>query len=199
MAPEGPPDPLRVALAVASILDRLGIAYVTAGSFASSLHGEPRSTDDVDIVADLRPGQAAGLVSALGREWYVSEEAVRDAVARGTSFNAVHLASGVKVDVFVVGADPFDAHRVATSRSVRVGDEPDAVLRVDTAEHTVLRKLEWFRRGGETSDRQWRDVLGVLRAQGARLDRRELVAWAERLGVQDLLARAFQDAGMERG
>ena len=103
------------------------------------------------------------------------------------------------MDVFVVGADPFDAHRVATSRSVRVGDEPDAVLRVDTAEHTVLRKLEWFRRGGETSDRQWRDVLGVLRAQGARLDRGELVAWAERLGVQDLLARAFQDAGMERG
>ena len=89
MAPEGPPDPLRVALAVVSILDRLGIAYVTAGSFASSLHGEPSSTDDVDIVADLRPGQAAGLVSALGREWYVSEEAVRDAVACGTSFNAV--------------------------------------------------------------------------------------------------------------
>ena len=198
MAPEGLPDPLRIALAIAGVLDRLGVAYLTAGSFASSLHGVPRSTDDVDIVADLRPANAARLVNALGREWYVSEPAVRDAVASGTSFNAVHLPSGVKVDVFVVGRDPFDAHRVASARSVRLSDEPGGVLRVDTAEHTVLRKLEWFRRGGETSDRQWRDVMGVLRAQGVRLDRTELEAWAERLGVQDLLARALRDAGMER-
>ncbi len=198
MAPEGLPDPLRVALAVAGILERLGVAYVTVGSFASSVHGEPRSTDDVDLVADLRPGDAAGLVGALGREWYVSADAVREAVARGASFNAVHLASGVKVDIFVVGADRFDAHRVASGGPVRVGEEPGAVLRVDTAEHTVLRKLEWFRRGGEVSDRQWRDVVGVLRAQGARLDRRELAAWADGLGVADLLARALRDAGLER-
>lgn len=178
MAPEGLPDPLRVALAVAGVLDRLGVAYVTAGSFASSVHGEPRSTDDVDLVADLGPRHVAGLVEALGREWYVSADAVRDAITCGGSFNAVHLASGVKVDVFVVGADPFDAHRVASGRSVRVGDQPGAELRVDTAEHTVLRKLEWFRRGREVSDRQWRDVVGVLRAQGARLDRQELAAWA---------------------
>ena len=201
MAPEGLPDPLRVALTVTAILDRLGVAYVTAGSFASSLHGEPRSTDDVDIVADLRPGGAhvAGLVHALGGDWYVSEDAVRDAVTRGTAFNAVHLPSGVKVDFFVVGGDPFDAHRVASSRSVRVGEDPGAVLRVDTAEHTVLRKLEWFRRGGETSDRQWHDVVGVLRAQGSRLDRAELTVWAERLGVTDLLARALRDAGVAAG
>jgi hypothetical protein len=201
MAPEGLPDPLRVALTVTAILDRLGVAYVTAGSFASSLHGEPRSTDDVDIVADLHPSEAhvAGLVRALGEDWYVSEDAVHDAVARGTSFNVVHLPSGVKVDFFVVGRDPFDAHRVASSRAVRVGDEPGAVLRVDTAEHTVLRKLEWFRRGGETSDRQWRDVVGVLRAQGSRLDRAELAVWAERLGVTDLLARALRDAGLALG
>ena len=198
MAPEGLPDPLRVALTVTAILDRLGIPYVTAGSFASSLHGEPRSTDDVDIVADLRPGAAhvAGLVRALGQEWYVSEDAAREAVTRGTSFNAVHLPSGVKVDFFIVGGDPFDAHRMASSRSVRVGEDPGAVLRVDTAEHTVLRKLERFRRGGETSERQWRDAVGVLRAQGARLDRAELTAWADRLGVADLLRRARADAGM---
>ena len=83
MAPEGLPDPLRVALAFAAILDRLAVPYVTAGSFASSLHGEPRSTDDVDLVADLRAAQVAPLVSALEGEWYVSDEAVGDAIARG--------------------------------------------------------------------------------------------------------------------
>ena len=194
MAPDGLPDPLRVAVAVAGILDRLGVAYVTAGSFASSLHGEPRSTDDIDVVADLRLPHAGPLVNALGGDWYVSEEAARDAIARGGSFNAVHLASGVKDDFFVVGTDPFDAHRVASGRPVHLGAEPAAVVRVDTAEHIVVRKLEWFRRGGETSERQWRDVVGVLRAQGARLDPSELGTWAERLGVADLLTRALDEA-----
>ena len=196
MAPDGLPDPLRVALAITGILERLGVRYVTAGSLASSVHGEPRSTDDVDLVADLRAAHATPLVTALRGEWYVSEETVRDAIARGASFNAIHLASGVKVDVFVVGEDAFDAHRVARGRTVRVRAEPGAVLRVDTAEYTVLRKLEWFRRGGETSDRQWRDVVGILRAQGARLDRGELATWGERLGVSDLLARATAEAGI---
>jgi hypothetical protein len=199
MAPEGLPDPLRVALLFAGILDRLGVPYVAAGSLASSVHGAPRSTDDVDLVAGLVGAHVAGLLVALGREWYISGDAVRDAVIQGGSFNAVHLASGVKVDVFVVGTDAFDAHRVRTGRVVRLGDEPGEGLRVDTAEHTVVRKLEWFRRGSEASDRQWRDVVGVLRVQGARLDREELVAWAERLGVQDLLGRAVREAGLAVG
>jgi len=198
MAPEGLPDPLRVALAFAGILDRLGVPYVTAGSFASSVHGEPRSTDDVDLVADLRATHAAPLLSALHGEWYVSPEAVRNAIARGggggASFNAIHLASSVKVDVFVVGDDAFDSHRVARGQSVPVGSGPGAVLRIDTAEYTVVRKLEWFRRGGETSDRQWRDVLGILRTQGTRLDRADVTRWAERVGVADLLARALGEA-----
>ena len=193
MAPEDLPDPLRVALTAARILEQLGVPYVTAGSFASSLHGEPRSTDDVHIVADLRPAHVLPLTAARAAEWYADQEAVREAIARGASFNAIHLATGVKVDVFVVGADPFDARRVASGRPVRVGAEPGAELRVDTAEYTVLRKLEWFRRGGEISDRQWRDVIGIIRTQGVRLDRGELSTWAERLGVSDLLARALRE------
>jgi hypothetical protein len=194
MTPEALPDPLRVALAVSGLLDRLGIPYVITGSFASSVHGEPRSTDDIDVVADVRPAHVSPLTAALAAEWYVSEQAAREAVDAGTSFNAIHLPTGVKVDIFVVGRDPFDARRVATARLVRLG-EPAAVLRVDSAEHILLRKLEWFRRGGETSDRQWRDVLGVVRTQGDRLDRVELATWADRLGVADLLARALREAG----
>lgn len=194
MTPDGLPDPLRVALAFATVLDQIGVPYVTAGSFASSVHGEPRSTDDVDLVADLRAAHADPLVRALHADWYLSEPAVQDAIARGASFNAIHLATSVKVDVFVVGNDAFDGHRVANGKDVRVGPEPGAVLRVDTAEYTVLRKLEWYRRGGEASDRQWRDVLGIVRAQGPRLDRTELARWAGPLGVADLLARALGES-----
>jgi hypothetical protein len=93
-----------------------------------------------------------------------------------------------------LAADPFDAQRVAAARLVRLG-QPAAVLRIDAAEHILLRKLEWFRRGGETSDRQWRVVLGIIRTQGTRLDRAELATWADRLGVADLLARAIREAG----
>lgn len=194
MTPEALPDPLRVALAVSGILGRLGIPYVITGSFASSVHGEPRSTDDVDVVADVGPAHVSPLTAAFGAEWYVSEEAVREAIAAGTSFNAIHLPTGVKVDLFVVGKDAFDARRVAAAHLVRIGDPPVA-LRIDSAEHILLRKLEWFRRGGETSDRQWRDVLGIVRTQGPRLDRAELDTWADRLGVADLLRRARDEAG----
>ena len=203
MTPEGLPDPLRVALVAVAVLERLAIPYAAAGSLASSVHGEPRSTDDIDIVADLRPAHIAPLTAALQPDWYVSEDAMRDAIARGTSFNAVHLGTGVKVDFFVVGSDGFDARRVATAQAVQIGADPGGgggggggTLRVDTAEHTVLRKLEWFRRGGETSERQWRDVVGVLRAQGRRIDREELTAWAGRLGVSDLLQRVLDEAGL---
>jgi len=134
MAPEGLPDPLRVALTFAGILDGLGDPYATAGSFA-----DLRAAHAAPLVSALRgewylAAHAAPLVSALRGEWYLSEEVVRDAIARGASFNAIHLPSSVKVDVFVVGSDPFDGHRVARGQSVRVGPEPGAVLRIDTAE-----------------------------------------------------------------
>jgi len=193
MAPEGLPDPLRIAVAVARILEGLGVPYVAVGSVASSVHGEPRSTDDVDFLADLRLAHARELGAAFGPDWYLSQDAVRTAIAQGATFNAIHLPTGVKVDFFVVGSDAFDAHRVKRGQAVPISGTEE--LRVDAAEGSVVRKLEWFRRGGETSDRQWRDVVGILRAQGKRLDRAELSSWAARVGVSDLLARAEQEAG----
>jgi len=194
MAPDQLPDPLVVALAVAGVFERLGIPYFAGGSLASSLHGEPRSTVDIDLVADLRPDHVAPLLSALQGEYYVSDVAVHEALRFGTSFNAIHLATAVKVDVFIAGQDPFNAERLAHRQRMQVRADPPGELFVDAAEHTVLRKLEWYRRGGEVSERQWRDVLGVLRAQGDRLDRLRLDTWAPRLGVADLLARARREA-----
>jgi hypothetical protein len=194
MAPDRLPEPVGVALHIARVLETLGVRYVTAGSLASSLHGEPRSTNDIDIVADLRAHHMSALALTLGADWVWSEDAARDAIVRGASFNAVHVKTALKVDVFVVGGDAFDSHRVATGRRMRLGDTPESETVMDTAEHTVVRKLEWFRRGGEVSDRQWRDVVGILRVQGPRIDSRELDTWAARLGVTDLLESARREA-----
>jgi hypothetical protein len=195
MAPDQHPDPIALALDVAAILERLGIPYLVGGSLASSIHGELRSTNDVDFVADVRPSHIAPLLQALLEEFYVSEEAMREALRFGTSFNAIHLPTAVKVDVFIAGGDPFNAERLEHRQRVLVRADPPGELFLDTAEHSVLRKLEWYRRGGEVSDRQWRDVLGVLRAKGEQLDAARLDTWAQRLGVADLLERARAEAG----
>ena len=196
MAPDRPPDPVAVALTAAGVFERLGIVYFASGSLASSIHGEPRSTEDIDFVADLKPAQVGPLLHALTtEEFYVSEEAMREALRFTTSFNAIHRPTAVKVDIFVAGDDAFDAERLARRERARIWADPPGEAYLDTAEHIVLRKLEWYRRGSEVSDRQWRDVLGVLHVKGKQLDAARLDTWARRLGVADLLERARQQAG----
>ncbi|MFL5613018.1 MAG: hypothetical protein ACJ796_05090 [Gemmatimonadaceae bacterium] len=193
MAPGALPDPLAVAVIVAQQLEKLHVRYVIGGSFASSLHGEPRSTNDVDIVADLEEATARLFVDSLGDPFYADVSAAIAAVRAGSSFNVVHIESAVKVDIFVAGADPFDQERLQRRQRIAVNAfGSDAALYVDTAEDVILRKLEWYRRGGETSERQWRDVLAVLRTQQP-LDDNHLRTWADRLGVADLLIRARGD------
>jgi hypothetical protein len=188
MTPDELQDPVAIALHVGARLDAMGVAWVTGGSIASSVHGEPRATQDVDMVVALRVRQVERFVKALNREYYVDADVVREAVTAAASFNAIHFASAIKVDFFVAGDDPFEAERLATRQRVEM---PGGLLYVDTAEHTLLRKLEWYRRTGETSERQWRDVQAIARIQGERLDRERLIIWATRLGVIDLLDRVM--------
>lgn len=188
------PDVLAIAIDVASRLEEIPVPYVIGGSLASSLHGEPRATMDVDVVTDLSAETTAGLIAALRPDYYVDEDAARVAVTTSGSFNAVHTGAGVKVDFFVAGSDAFELERLRTRIAVSIGATPPRTLWMDTAEHTVLRKLEWYRRGGETSDRQWRDVLAIIALQGESLDRAVLARWAPVLDVSDLLARSLRDA-----
>ena len=179
-------EPITVAIDFGARLEAARIPWVTGGSIATSIHGEPRSTQDVDLVVALEQRDVGILGAALAGDYYADTDAMREAVRLGTSFNAVHLSGGIKVDCFVAGRDPFQAERLAMRERI---DTPSGVLYVGTAEHTLLQKLEWFRRGGEESDKHWRDAQAIVRIQGDRLDRERLRRWAPRLGVTDLLDR----------
>lgn len=188
---------LAVALEVARALERLGVPYLVGGSVASSLYGIPRSTQDVDLLADLRDQHVEPLVAALGDRFYVDSERVRQAVERRSSFNVIQLATMFKVDLFVLEDDPLSQAEMARRRRVRVGDGPDEHLEVASAEDTVLQKLLWYRLGSGVSDRQWGDLVGILKVQRGRLDLAYLERWAREADVVDLLHRAFTDAGVE--
>jgi hypothetical protein len=180
---------------VLEALRRLGVRHYVGGSIASSAHGVPRASVDADVAAELHPEHAPRLVAALRGAYYVPEERVRDAIARRASFNVIHLETMVKVDVFVSKDRPFD--RRAFERARPAAGEGGGELPVSSVEDTVLAKLEWYRRGGEASERQWTDVTGVLKAAGA-LDEAYLHRGAVELGVSDLLDRALEEAGRGR-
>lgn len=185
------PEALQIAFRVLEVLQRLGVAYHLGGSYASAIHGVPRQTHDVDLVVDLEPKHIPELTRTLKDEFYVDEKAVARAVATRTSVNLVHLATGVKVDLFVKGSTPFDSSEFDRRVVVRLGDERPHDVFVKSAEDTVLRKLLWFRLGGEVSDRQWQDVLGIVAVQGDRLDVDYLTRSADQLGLRELLDRVL--------
>ncbi len=189
-------DPLAVAELLASILDRLQIAYAVGGAVASTLLGEPRATHDLDVVAAVGPATIEPLLAALEDSgFYVPRSAARHAVAAKRSFSVVHQDTSLKVDIFVAGRTPLDEEELERRQPVTVSADATRTLYVAAPEDLVLQKLLWYRDGGNVSDRQWRDVLGVLKVQQHRLDRGLLRRWAARLGIDDLLERAFMEAG----
>jgi hypothetical protein len=188
-------DLLRALLPVVEALDALGVRHYVGGSVASSLHGLPRASVDVDLVADLQPEHVRPLFERLTLTHYVSEERVRDAVRRRRSFNLIHLDTMLKVDVFVQKGRPFDLEALARAREAEPPAGGGRSFRVASAEDVALSKLAWYREGGEVSERQWTDVVGVLRAGTSTLEETYLRKWAAVLSVGDLLDRAMRDAG----
>lgn len=185
---------LDVTLLVAETLERLGVPYLVGGSLASSLHGRPRATQDVDLVADLREAHTDAFIAALDEAFYLDPDAIRTAVERRSSFNVIHLETMFKVDVFIPRRDEATRQEMERRQAYLLSEAPKKELIVASPEDIILQKLRWFRLGGEVSDRQWRDVLGVLTVQGDALDETYLARMAARMNLTDLLERAREQA-----
>jgi hypothetical protein len=176
-----------------AIFDGLGIQFLVGGSLASSIHGVLRATQDLDFVADLAALELAGFVNQLQDEFYADLDHIRECVRRGRPFNIIHRASAFKFDIFPATA-PYHAEQLAR-RCFRETRAFGHLLRlpVASAEDSILAKLDWYRAGGEVSERQWNDVRGVFAVQRDRLDLAYLRRWATKLGVLDLLDRQLKE------
>jgi hypothetical protein len=188
------PESVSVLLLVVEVFERLHIPYLIGGSMASALYGVARSTLDADMVADIRQEQVGVLVTALGEAFYADDEMIRGAIQNRSCFNLIHLKSMFKVDVFIRKERLFD--RVQFMRRIEqvLVADPEQRAFMSSAEDIILAKLEWYRLGNEISDRQWRDILGVLKVQAGRLDLDYLHTWAAELKVADLFQRALKES-----
>jgi hypothetical protein len=171
------------------VLTDLGLRHFAVGSVASSIHGVPRFTNDVDLLVALTPGDVDSVAAAVATDFYMDPDEARFSIRMGRAFNVLHLASAFKIDIFPVGNNGF--HQSELTRStlqnwVVPGGRP-IQLPVASPEDTILSKLRWYRMGGEVSDRQWADVLGVATRND--LDWAYMAGWAPQLGVADLLER----------
>jgi hypothetical protein len=193
MAPD-PSSVIRTLQEFAAVLDRLGITYAVTGSLAGDLHGRVRYTRDVDVIVDLPPARLEPLFAALEGAYYVPRDFARQAVAAGSGFNVLHLATGLKFDLFPVGTRSIDREQLSRRVVAHHPAAPGMPLSFVSAEVLVLRKLVWYRRGGEVSEQQWGDVQGVLTLHARHMDLDYMRRTATELGVADLLERALAEA-----
>ena len=181
---------LGLAADVGRHLDGLRVRWLVGGSVASSILGIPRATVDIDLVADLRGAHVTALHDALSPAYYVDRDTMRWAVSTRRSFNAIHQASMIKVDVFCAGDDPLS--RGELERRVFV-DLDVGRIPVCSSEDIILQKLVWAREAGG-SERQWRDAIGVAQVRGSNLDRPYIDRHAAELGLESDVARLFAEA-----
>jgi len=191
------PDIIEVASKVIEVFEKLNIGYYIGGSLASSAFGVARSTLDIDIVAEVKEAHASTLERILKKEFYVDLDSIQRAIEKQSSFNLVHLETVFKIDVFILKEQAF--HRQAFSRRTKksVSEDISKQLYFPTPEDIVLIKLDWYKSGGKSFEQQWRDVLGVLKVQGTKLNMDYLKHWAEELSNLDLLNKALEEAGVK--
>ena len=187
-------EPIEVTFKVTRVLEELGIPYLIGGSLASTLYGMVRSTQDSDIITEMHVHHIKPFIAALQSEFFLDEEMIMDAIQHSSSFNIIHRETMFKVDIFIPQFNAFQKSQIARAQKHTFELEAEASANFATAEDTVLSKLDWYRMGGEKSDRQWRDILSVLKTREGELDLNYLHKWANELRVHDLLERALEES-----
>jgi hypothetical protein len=193
-----PGDVLQAVEPVVEAFEKLGVQYRVVGSLASTAFGVARMTADADLVADLHVEHVDDLVNALAADYYIDSDVIREAIQSRSGFNVIHLPTSLKVDVFVLADTAYD--RQAFPRLTMKSLDPAPGSRayaLATPEDTVLAKLRWYKAGREVSERQWQDIVGVMKLQQRRLQIEYLQEWAQRLGLANLLSKALSEAGLE--
>ena len=178
-------SPLRKAL------EKAGVRYAIGGSWASTAFGEPRFTNDVDILADFNSGNLAQFLGSLPPEFFADRDEARNAIRLGRPFNVIYMPTAFKFDFFPARA--FSLGIQELDRAVLLADSglSETPAPFVTPEDILLAKLNWFREGGEVSEVQWRDIRGIVRSRDATLDREYLKQSATRLGILNLLNKAL--------
>jgi hypothetical protein len=190
----GEPEEFLVLKQLADALDYLSIDYAIGGSIASSLYGKVRFTQDADINVALSGDRAEELYIVLKDYFYISKDAMHEAVSNRGSFNIIHLETAFKIDIFIQKDDDFCRKLFLRRKKVKLEDSIDCLFDVVSAEDIILLKLQWYQSSGCVSERQWTDVLGVLAVQARSLDMKYLRSCSEKLGLKDILQKAIDEA-----
>lgn len=187
------PEPVQAALLVTQTLDTLNIPYFLGGSFASTVHGIVRTTQDADIIVDMQKKHIQSFISSLEKDFYLDEVAIEKAVKQRGSFNILHRQSIFKIDIFLSKNHPFEQAQFSRAKKQNLVSGQEITAYVASAEDILLAKLVWYQQGGEVSERQWRDALGVVKVQGEALDYQYLRQWANTLLIRELFEKIMQE------
>jgi len=190
------PDILVALTPVAEAFDRLSIQYYIGGSVASSIYGMARATMDVDIIADIKEFHVSKLKQLLDEKYYIDEDMIIDAIKTSTSFNLIHFETAFKIDIFIYKDEPHLRNALERKVKDKFDDERDFEYYFSAPEDIIIAKLQWFVQGNRISERQWLDVIGVIKVQRNRLDFKYLETWSKKLGLFELLQKAMNESGI---
>jgi len=192
------PDILVAVQPIVQAFENLSIDYYIGGSIASSLYGTARATMDVDMVAELETGQISPLKQMLQKNYYIDEQMIADAVRHKSSFNLIHLETMIKIDIFIPKDNQYQQNTIKRRIKDTLEEGGRAVeFYFSSPEDVIINKLQWYEMGQRVSERQWLDVVGVIKVQGDLLDKKYLLNWSRRLNLIELVEKAFSEAGVQ--
>jgi len=189
------PDLLKAIEPITKLFKEIGIQYLIGGSVASSMLGLSRTTMDVDIVSIITTNRVSDLYEGLKDKYYIDKEMIYDAIEKRSSFNIIHIESMFKVDIFILKDREYDKESFFRKKIDSFSEGENYIdIFIYSPEDIILNKLEWYKIGGEISERQWNDVKGVIKVQDKNLDLDYLIKWSKELKVNDLLEKVLNEA-----